>query len=76
MIKNSFSIQKKWDKKIADMKLRANVKYSTLTRKKKEKCDQVFEYEAQKLEKKKQAYIKKKEAEYKRKMNNEIRELE
>lgn len=58
------------------MKGRIELKYTILLKKRKEKVESNWEWQIQKLEKKKNAELKKKEEMYKRKMLNEIRELE
>lgn len=75
-MKDKYSITKKWEYKIEEMKKKTELKYSILLSKKKEKVEANWEYEISKLERKKNSEIKKKEEQYNRKMNNEIRVLE
>ena len=75
-MKTKESIQLKWDKKLEEMKIKADYKYSILFKNKVAWANKRLEYEKEKLEKKKRSYIRKKEEEYKRKMLNEIREME
>lgn len=75
-MKNSYTVQLKWDKKIKDMKMKTDVKYAILIANRKKKCDALYDKEVEKLEKKKRSYIRKKEEQYKRMMENELRELE
>lgn len=75
-MKDKYSITKKWEVKISEMKKKTDLKYTILLRKRKEKVEANWEYEVQKLERKKNSEIKKKEEQYIRKMNNEIREFE
>lgn len=74
--RDKYSITKKWEKKLEEMRLKAEFKFNVLLRNKKKQYEQWWEYEVEKNERKKQAYIKKKELEYDRKMKNEIREFE
>jgi hypothetical protein len=75
-MKDKYSITKKWEYKISEMKKKTELKYSILLSKKKEKVEANWEYEISKLERKKNSEIKKKEEQYNRKMLNEIRVLE
>ena len=76
MKKNRYTITKKWESKLAEMRKKADIKFSVLIANKKKKFERKYEYEWEKNERKKASYIKKKEEEYKRKMLNEIRECE
>jgi len=75
-MKTKESIKAKWDKKLEQVKIKADFKFKILLQNRKKYFEQNWEYEILKNEKKKQAYINKKEAEYKRKMMNEIREMQ
>lgn len=75
-MKDKYSITKKWNNKIEEMKKKTELKYTILLKKKKERVEADWEYQISKLERKKNSEIKKKEEQYTRKMNNEIRELE
>ena len=75
-MKDKYSITKKWEVKISEMKKKTDLKYTILLKKKKERVEADWEYQISKLERKKNSEIKKKEEQYIRKMNNEIRELE
>lgn len=75
-MKTKASIEAKWNKKVEDMKVKADFKYTILLQNRKKQFEKNFEYEVEKNERKKMSYIRKKELEYKRKMLNEIRELE
>lgn len=70
------SIQAKWEKKLEEMKIKADYRFSILFKNKVAAANKRLEYEQEKMEKKKLSYIKKKEEEYKRKCLNEIRELQ
>ena len=74
-MKTKESIQAKWDRKLEEMRVKADYRYSILYSNKVAKVNQNLEYEKEKLERKKKSYIRKKEEEYKRKCLNEIREL-
>ena len=75
-MKTKESIQAKWDKKLEVMRIKADRKYYILFQNKVTKANKNLEYEKEKLEKKKRSYIRKKEEEYKRKMLNDIREMQ
>lgn len=75
-MKTKYTITKKWEKKIEDMKKKADIKYTIILQNEKRKWEQNYEYFVIKVDKKKASYIKKKEEEYLRKMRNEIREME
>ena len=75
-MKDKYSITKKWEFKISEMKKKTDLKYTILLSKKKQRVEANWEWEVQKLERKKNSEIKKKEEQYIRKMNNEIREFE
>ena len=75
-MKDKYSITKKWEYKIEEMKKKTELKYQILLKRRKEKIEANWEYEIQKLERKKNSEIKKKEEQYTRKMNNEIRVLQ
>lgn len=75
-MKTKESIRIKWEKKAEDMRKKADFKYNILIQNRKKSLEKRYEYEWEKNERKKMAYIRKKEAEYKRKMQNEIRELQ
>ena len=70
------SVVKKWEYKIEEMKKKADIKYSILIKRRKDRALANWEWELSKLDRKKASEIKKKEEQYIRKMNNEIRELE
>lgn len=74
-MKTKESIQSKWERKEKEMRVKADFKYSILLKNWRAKYDKDYEKMVIKVEKKKQAYINKKVLEYKRKMQNEIREL-
>ena len=76
MKKTEESIRLKRQKKIDEMKVKADFKYSVILSNKKTRIEKAWDYEIEKVEKKKRAYVRKKEEFYKRKMNNEIRSLE
>ena len=67
-------IEAKWEKKLEEMKIKADYRFSILFKNKVNAANKKLTYEQEKLERKKKSYIKKKEEEYKRKMLNEIRE--
>lgn len=75
-MKDKYSITKKWERKIEEMKKKADFKYSVLLRNRKQKIELWWEHEIEKYERKKNSEIKKKEEQMIRKMNNEIREFE
>ena len=74
-MKTKWSITKKREVKIEEMKRKADFKFDVLLANKKRKFEKNRDYEIEKNERKKRAYINKKEAEYHKKMLNEIREL-
>ena len=74
-MKTKESIQAKRDRKLEEMRIKADYKYSILFKNAAARLNTRIEYEKEKLEKKKRSYIRKKEEEYKRKCLNEIREL-
>ena len=74
-MKTKRSITKKREAKIEEMKRKADFKFDVLLANKKRKFEKNRDYEIEKNERKKRAYINKKEAEYHKKMLNEIREL-
>lgn len=76
MKKTRESIERKWRRMVEVMKAKADFKYAVLIENKKKKLEKSYEYEWERNEKRKAAYIKKKTEEYNRKMMNEIRELE
>lgn len=76
MRKDKYTITKKWEKKLEEMRIKADLKFSVLLQNKKRKLEKEYDYEWEKIERKKKSYIKKKEEEYHRKMMNEIREFE
>ena len=75
-MKTKYDIQKKWEKKLEEMRKKADFKYAILAKNKEKAASKYLEHELEKNEKKRLSYIRKKEDEYKRKMLNEIRELE
>ena len=75
-MKTKESIQAKWERKLAEMRVKADYKYSILFKNRVARANKRLEYEQEKMERKKAAYIRKKEEEYKRKMLNEIREMQ
>lgn len=75
-MKTKAGIEAKWGKKIEEMKIKADFKYKILLQNRRKHYDKNWEYEIEKNERKKRAYINKKETEYKRKMLNEIREMQ
>lgn len=58
------------------MRRKADFKYTVLAENQRKRASKFLEHELEKNERKKLSYIRKKEDEYKRKMLNEIRELE
>ena len=52
-MKDKYSITKKWEVKISEMKKKTDLKYTILLRKRKEKVEANWEWEVQKLEKNK-----------------------
>ena len=75
MVKTEASIKLYWEKKKELMRKKADFKYANLINRRRKVVDRKFEYEIEKYERKKKAYIKKKEEEYRRKCLNAIREL-
>lgn len=75
-MKTKESIEKKWGYKLDVIKRKLEFKYSILLQRRKETIQKWWEHEIEKNERKKNIAIRKKEEEYKRKMLNEIRELE
>lgn len=75
-VRTKESIRKKWEKKVNDMKIKADFKYRIQLQNRRKYFEKNWEYEEEKNERKKLAYIRKKEEEYKRKMLNEIREIQ
>ena len=75
-MKTKESIQAKRNRKVEEMKIKADYKYEILYKNKVAKLKTNLEYEREKLERKKKSYIKKMEERYKRKMMNEIREMQ
>lgn len=76
MKKTKESIEAKWNRKTEEMRKKADFKYTILIQNRKKYFESNWEYEIAKYERKKLAYIRKKEQEYKRKMLNEIREMQ
>ena len=75
-MKSKASIQAKWEKKISEMRKKAEFKYRLELQQKQMQWKKDFEYLTIKVNKKRDAYISKKEKEYHKRMLNEIRELE
>ncbi len=75
MLKTEESIKAYWEKKKELMRKKADFKYANLINRRRGVIDKRFEYEVEKYNRKKAAYIKKKEEEYRRKCLNAIREL-
>lgn len=75
-MKTKLDIVRKWEKKIEEMKKKAEWKYDILLQNRKRIVEKNWEHEVDKNERKRKSYINKKEAEYRKKMMNEIRELE
>ena len=73
--KSKASIQRKWEKKVEEMKKKAEFKYKLELQQKQQQWKKDFEYLTIKINKKRDAYISKKEKEYHKRMLNEIREL-
>ena len=69
-------IEAKWERKVEEMRVKADYRFSILFKNKVAAANKKLSYEQEKMERKKKSYIKKKEEEYKRKMLNEIRENE
>ena len=80
MKKTEESIRRKWEQKTLEMEIKKNKQTKYDIEKWREKLyhakEVEFEKRKQKLERKSQAYINRKTQEYKRKMINEIRELQ
>lgn len=74
MRKSEATIKARWNKKIETMKIKADYKYNVLFEKKIKSFDKRLEYEKEKNERKKMAYIRRMEEKYHRSMLNEIRE--
>ena len=70
------SIEAKWKRKLEELKIKTDFRYSVLLKNKRVKLERWLDIEKEKLDRKKSAYMKKKELEYKRKCANEIRELD
>ena len=75
-VKTKESIKKKWEKKVNEMKIKADFKYRKVLQNRKRYYEENWGYEIEKVERKKASYIKKMEEKYHRNMMNEIRELE
>lgn len=75
-MKSKYSITQRWEAKVEEMKKKADFKFNILLQNKKRKIEKSWEYECEKMERKKLSYIRKKEEEYRRKCANEIREFE
>lgn len=73
--KSEDTIKAKWAKKFMDLKIRTERNNKINIMNMRSKMDKFIDYRIQKINKKKDAYLKKKEEEYKRKMLNEIREF-
>lgn len=73
-------IRKKWELKLNQLKIKTEHSHKQNILSLKErlnfKLDQEFQKQLQKFERRKNTYLKKKEQEYKRKCENEVRELE
>lgn len=80
MQKSPELIQKKWEVKLQQLKIKTEHSHKQNILSLKErlnfKLDQEFQKQLQKIERRKNAYLKKKEQEYKRKCENEIREFQ
>lgn len=74
--KTAKSIEAKWDRKLEEMRIKADFRFNILLQNKKKKFEKDFEWEVEKNNRKKMAYIRKKEEEYRRKRLNELREFE
>lgn len=70
------TIEAKWWKKMEEMRMKADFKFNILLQNRRKKYESNWEWEVEKNEKKKAAYIRQKEEMYRRKMLNEIREWE
>lgn len=75
-MRTKLDVVRKWEKKIEDMKKKADWKYDIVLQNRKRQVEKSWEYEIEKIERRRKSYINKKETEYRRKMMNEIRELE
>ena len=75
-MKTKDTIERKWLKKTEDMKRLAHIKYMMMLERYRRKKEWELARIRVSVEKKEQAYIKKKELEYKRKMLNEIRQMQ
>lgn len=71
-----YTITKKREKKSEEIRVKTDFRFNILINKAKERAELWWRHELEKLNRRKAAYLKKKELEYKRKMENEIRELE
>ena len=60
-MKSKESIKLKWDKKLVEMRKKAELKYSVLLSNRKKWIEKNWAYEIEKNERKKRAYINKKE---------------
>ena len=65
-------IEAKWEKKLQEMKIKADYRFSILFKNKVAAANKKLSQEQEKMERKKKSYIKKKEEEDKRKCLNEI----
>lgn len=74
MKKSEATIKQKWDKKTEEMRVKAKFRFDILIQNRKKVMEKNFDYEVEKYNRKRDAYIRKKEEEYKRKCLNEIRE--
>lgn len=74
MKKSEATIKKKWEKKTEEMRIKAKFRFDILIQNRRKAMDKKFDYEIEKYNRKRDAYIRKKEEEYKRKCLNEIRE--
>ena len=75
-MRTKLDVVRKWEKKIEEMKKKAEWKYDILLQNKKRVVEKNWEHEVEKNDRLRKSYINKKETEYRRKMMNEIRVLE
>lgn len=75
MIKKE-DIERKWGRKIEEMKRNAHIKYQLMLERRRRKKEGELARIKASMDRKEQAYVKKKEIEYRRKMNNEIRAMQ
>ena len=65
MKKSEATIKKKWEKKTEEMRIKAKFRFDILIQNRRKSMDRKFDYEIEKYNRKRDAYIRKKEEEYK-----------